>query len=70
VVRLGSVLLLTFGMTTYLVATVREFGWLLMIMGLAQCSPEQKWDRGLFFITILLIQVFTLPFGPLLQSFW
>jgi hypothetical protein len=70
VVRLGNALLLTFGMTTYLVATVREFGWLLMIMGLAQCAPEQKWARGLFFITILLIQVFTLPFGPILQSLW
>jgi hypothetical protein len=70
VVCLGNVLLLTFGMTTYLVATVREFGWLLMIMGLAQCPPEQKWARGLFFITILLIQVFMLPFGPIPQSFW
>lgn len=65
---LRNALLLTFGMTTYLVATVREFGWLLMIMGLAQCAPEQKWARGLFIATILLIQVFTLPFGPILQS--
>ena len=68
IARWRNALLLTFGMTTYLVATVREFGWLLMIMGLAQCAPEQKWARGLFFVTILLIQVFTLPFGPILQS--
>jgi hypothetical protein len=68
--RVRNALLLTFGMTTYVVATVREFGWLLMIVGLAQCAPEHKWARGLFFTTILLIQVFTLPFGPIVQSLW
>jgi hypothetical protein len=68
--RVRNALLLTFGMTTYLVATVREFGWLLMILGLAQCAPGSKWARVLFFITVLVIQVFTLPFGPMIQSVW
>src|SRR5262245_59867432 len=68
--RVRNALLLTFGMTTYLVATVREFGWVLMILGLAQCAPGSKWARVLFFVTVLVIQVFTLPFGQIIQSVW
>lgn len=36
------ILLLTFCVVTYAFAPVAGFGWLLLIMGLAMCQPDQK----------------------------
>src|SRR5262249_31559916 len=35
-------LLLTFCLVTYAFAPVAGFGWLLLVLGLAQCLPEQR----------------------------
>lgn len=41
-VRWRHGLLLVFCVTTYAVAPVAGFGWLLLVMGLAQCKPHQS----------------------------
>jgi hypothetical protein len=50
-------LLLAFCISTYAVASVAGFGWLLTIMGLAQCSPDRRGVRAAYvgaFVLILL----------------
>ncbi len=50
-----DVLLLVFAATTYALAPVAGFGWLLMAMGLAQCgSRVGRWAYGVGFAVILV----------------
>lgn len=65
IVRHG--LLLTFVATTYLLAPVLGFAWLLVVMGFVQCDRTQKRTR-LFYLALLpLLQLFRLPW-PVLAS--
>jgi len=43
--RARNMLLILFAVTTYSVAPVRGFGWMLMLLGLAQCSRDE-WRRS------------------------
>jgi hypothetical protein len=58
--RVGTLrhaLLLIYCVITYAVATVDGFGWLLLAMGAAQCTPQQRrtrWAYVLVFVLILL----------------
>lgn len=54
-------LLLVFGVTTYAVANVVGYGWLLMAMGASQCGPRERRSRILFVLTFFMIQVYTAP---------
>jgi hypothetical protein len=56
-----NVLLLAFAATTYLIAPVRGFGWMLMLLGAAQCEERDRAFRPLYLAAIVLIQVYTLP---------
>ncbi len=47
--------LLLFCATTYAVATVAGFGWLLLAMGVAQCEPERRGTRLLYLAVYALI---------------
>jgi hypothetical protein len=51
-------LLLTFCVSTYAVASVAGFGWLLTIMGLAQCPPERPRIRFAYVGAFVLILVY------------
>ncbi len=53
--RIRDPLLIVFCATTYAVATVEGFGWLLIAMGLAQCPPERAGTRLAYVATFLLI---------------
>lgn len=53
--RARHALLILFCVTTYAVATVEGFGWLLVAMGLAQCPPEHRRTRLAYLGTYLLI---------------
>ena len=55
--RLRHLFLLSFCATTYAVATVEGFGWLLMAMGVAQCEPVRKRTR-LFYLAIFGLVLF------------
>lgn len=43
--RVRDATLLCFAITTYAVATVAGFGWLLLAMGTAQCRPDRSCTR-------------------------
>ncbi len=50
--------LLVFAATTFAVASVAGFGWLLMTLGLAQCRPDRQRTRGLYVAAFFLIVVY------------
>ncbi len=54
-------LLLLFAATTYFIAPVRGFGWMLMLLGIAQCEDRDRAFRPLFLAALVLIQIYTLP---------
>ena len=61
------VLLLTFCLITYAFAPVAGFGWLLLVLGLAQCPPEQKLLRFAYVFSFFLILLFSeIPWADLL----
>lgn len=73
--RVRNSLLILFAATTYSVAPVRGFGWMLMLLGLAQsphspgstlASDEAKFRWG-YLAGLLLIQAYMLPVGDLLR---
>jgi hypothetical protein len=51
--------LLAFCITTYALAPVAGFGWLLATMGLAHCRPSQRWLRGAYLTVFILILLYT-----------
>jgi hypothetical protein len=53
--RLRDACLLIFCATTYAIATVDGFGWLLISMGVAQCPPERTRTRALYLGAFALI---------------
>lgn len=57
--RLRNGALLLFGWTTYTVATVPTFGWILMTMGAAQCRRDERLSRFLYAITCLVILLYS-----------
>lgn len=65
---LRDALLLVFAVTTYLVADVQGFGWLLMILGIAQCRRREF--ILLYFVTFLLIEAYNMPYGDVVTSIW
>jgi hypothetical protein len=50
-------LLLIFCVTTYAVAPVAGFGWLLLALGVAQCQPERRMTR-LFYLGVFVLILF------------
>ncbi len=51
--------LLAFCSTTYALAPVAGFGWLIATMGIAQCQPNQRRLRGAYVSVFLLILLFS-----------
>jgi hypothetical protein len=47
--------LLIFCVTTYAVATVAGFGWLLLALGIAQCQPERRTTQLCYLVVFFLI---------------
>lgn len=52
--RMRNIVLLSFCVTTYAVATITGFGWLLLAMGVAQCGPK-RWTRFFYLAVFGLI---------------
>lgn len=53
--KLRDALLLVFCATTYAVAPVEGFGWLLVAMGIAQCGPARRKTQLLYLVVFALI---------------
>ena len=51
--------LLVFCITTYALAPVAGFGWLIATLGLAQCHSNQRWLRGAYLSVFLLIVLYS-----------
>jgi hypothetical protein len=56
--RLRDAILLCFCLTTYAIATVEGFGWLLLSMGVAQCEPRRNWTKLCYLTTFGVILVY------------
>ena len=65
--RIRNFVLLVFAVTTYAVAPVKGFGWILMLLGVAQCHNDEKAFRIAYLVTFLLIQCYTLPFAGIVK---
>ena len=62
-------LLLAFCASTYALAPVEGFGWLLVAMGVAQCEPVRRRTRLLYLLAFVLIGVYALlPWDDLLGA--
>lgn len=62
ILRTGVVLV--FAATTYLLAPVLGFGWVVITMGFAQCPERYRKLRAAFFVTIALLYLYRLKIGP------
>jgi hypothetical protein len=51
--------LVAFCVTTYALAPVAGFGWLIAAMGLAQCRPDQRLPRGAYIAVFILILLYS-----------
>ena len=61
--------LLMFCMTTYALAPVAGFGWLLATMGLAHCRPNQRVLRGAYLAVFILILLYSeIPWSRVLAD--
>lgn len=63
--RLRHPLLIAFVVTTYAVANVVGFGWILIVLGLAQCPPDARRTRGMYYACFIVLHVFLIPFRNL-----
>jgi hypothetical protein len=61
IAKVRNIALLVFGFSTYCVAPVRGFGWILMLLGLAQCREHERGFRLAYFIAFLAIQAYMIP---------
>lgn len=58
-----NAVLVVFLMSTYSLATVSGFGWLLAVMGLAQCDSSDRVSQYLLLSSIVLITAYELPWS-------
>jgi len=49
--------------TTYSVATVSGFAWLLIVMGVAQCPPSWRRARLFYCSALILVIIYRTRFG-------
>lgn len=60
--------LLLFAVTTYALATVGGFAWILIILGIAQCEPEDRLARFGYSSAFLWVLVYSIPWGGILRA--
>jgi len=67
--KLRDAALLTFCATTYAIAPVEDFGWLLLAMGAAQCDRDHERTRWAYLAVFLLILLYReMPWAELLRT--
>ena len=66
--KFGLWILLAFAVSTYAVATVKGFAWLLLVLGLGQTKDSEKLLRIAIIAVFLLIQIYTLPYGEVFEA--
>ena len=64
-----NLMLLVFVISTYALVPVVGFGWLLIIMGIAQCKQSHGGWRAVYVAAFFLIFAFQFPFAQILGFF-
>ncbi|PWU12628.1 MAG: hypothetical protein C5B49_16005 [Bdellovibrio sp.] len=62
--------LLFFCLTTYSIATVKGFAWILLTMGFAQCSMQAIKTRWAYIAVIFLLVIYQVPYGDVVRESW
>lgn len=69
--RARLTLLIGFCLLTYAFAPVAGFGWLLLVMGLAQCRPDERGLAVAFVAGFVLVLVYSeTPWAAILNDWW
>ena len=63
-----SMVVLVFAATTYILAPVMGFGWMVIVMGFAQCPEQYKKLRASFLIVLGLLYLYRLKLGPMFEK--
>lgn len=66
--RWRNVILLFFAISTYSIATVKGFGWILLLMGYAQCEEDESKSRLAYIGVFLLIQLYKMPYAEVASA--
>lgn len=61
-------MLLLFVLSTYMFAPVIGFGWLIIILGVAQLDPAQTRMRLLYLLSFVLLQIYKYPWRSLVPA--
>ena len=61
-------LLAVFVATTYSVATVSVFAWVVVVLGLCATTNNERTFRVIYVGLLLLLQIFRIPFGDLITA--
>jgi hypothetical protein len=66
--RFRDALLLVFLVTTYAVATVVGFGWVLVIMGIAQLPQRSRHLLFFYIMAFFVLQIYLTPLGTIFRQ--
>ncbi len=67
--RFRQILLIIFLVTTYPIATVIGFGWLLCIMGFAQVDSPEQWRTKIGFLFVFfLMELYLVPWASIFNG--
>jgi len=56
---LRHIVVLLFCLTTYAFAPVAGFGWLLIVLGMVSCVPDDRWLRMLYVATYAIVLLYS-----------
>ncbi|MFN0125772.1 MAG: hypothetical protein ACKV19_03685 [Verrucomicrobiales bacterium] len=68
ITRFADPILLGFIFTTYPIANVVGFGWILCLLGLAQCSPSARRTSTAYLVALVTVFFFKAPFSAYFRS--
>jgi hypothetical protein len=60
-----TLVILVFTATTYILAPVLGFGWMVIVLGFAQCPEQYKKLQASFLIVLGLLYIYGLKLGPM-----
>jgi len=69
IARLRALTILVFIATTYLLAPVQGFGWMVIVLGFVQCPEQYRKLRASFLLSLVLIYLYRMDlFAMLIQT--
>jgi hypothetical protein len=68
ITRFADPILLVFVFTTYPIANLVGFGWILCVLGLAQCSPSTRRTSTAYLLAFVTVLLFKAPFSAYFRS--